>query len=114
MQPTECVGFRTRGRDYLSRRLTVRSLLDAGGKVRLEVEDTGQGIRPEDLSRIFDPYFTSKDSGTGLGLAIVHKILEAHGASITVRSNPGKGTVFAISFKSGNGGRHDGGDHDTA
>ncbi|MBW1786562.1 MAG: PAS domain-containing protein [Deltaproteobacteria bacterium] len=93
-------------------RLSIRSLLDGDGNASLEIEDTGEGIRPEDLNRIFDPYFTTKDSGTGLGLAIVHKILEAHDAGITVRSTPGKGTVFAISFKSDAGKGDEGGRHD--
>ncbi|MBW2284360.1 MAG: PAS domain-containing protein [Deltaproteobacteria bacterium] len=93
-------------------RLSIRSLLDGDGNASLEIEDTGEGIRPEDLGRIFDPYFTTKDSGTGLGLAIVHKILEAHDAGITVRSTPGKGTVFAISFKSDAGKGDEGGRHD--
>ncbi len=52
----------------------------------LEIKDTGQGIAKEHLAHIFDPYFTTKGHGTGLGLATVHKILEAHGASISVQS----------------------------
>lgn len=66
------------------------------GNIAIEVRDTGIGIDPDDLPKIFDPYFTTKSTGTGLGLAIVHKIIEAHQASIKVRSTPGKGTIFTI------------------
>ncbi|MDZ7697538.1 MAG: ATP-binding protein [Deltaproteobacteria bacterium] len=62
----------------------------------IEVEDTGAGIDPANVSKIFDPYFTTKGTGTGLGLAIVHKIIEAHNGTIKVRSTPGKGTVFTL------------------
>lgn len=65
-------------------------------RLRLEVRDTGRGISPEALPHIFDPYFTTKGQGTGLGLATVHKIIEAHGGSIFVASDPGQGTVFRL------------------
>lgn len=68
----------------------------ASDMLRLEVRDTGTGIDPAALPHIFDPYFTTKGQGTGLGLATVHKIVEAHGGSISVTSEPGKGTVFRI------------------
>ncbi len=55
-------------------------------ELTLEIKDTGQGIAKEHLAHIFDPYFTTKGHGTGLGLATVHKILEAHGANISVTS----------------------------
>ena len=64
--------------------------------VRLEVRDTGMGIDPAALPHIFDPYFTTKGQGTGLGLATVHKIVEAHGGSISVTSEPGQGTLFRV------------------
>lgn len=50
------------------------------------------------LQSIFDPYYTTKADGTGLGLAIVHKIVEAHGATIDVTSQPGEGTQFLMIF----------------
>lgn len=59
------------------------------GRVAVSVRDTGPGISPENLSRVFDPYFTTKGQGTGLGLAIVHKIIEAHGGEVGFRSEPG-------------------------
>lgn len=70
------------------------------GVVSIEVEDTGEGIRPENINRIFDPFFSTKERGTGLGLAIVHRIVESHGGTIIVKSRSGSGTVFRISLPS--------------
>jgi len=64
--------------------------------LKIRVSDTGHGISHEDLSRIFDPYFTTKTSGTGLGLAIAHNIIEAMGGAVEVDSKPGKGTTFTL------------------
>ncbi len=64
----------------------------------ITVSDSGRGIETADLERIFDPYFTTKPDGTGLGLAIVHKILDAHGGSIKVRSQTGVGTAVTITL----------------
>jgi two-component system sensor histidine kinase HydH len=68
---------------------------EAGG-FEIQISDTGCGISSENLSKIFDPYYTTKSSGTGLGLAITHNIMEAIGGQIKVSSLPGKGTVFTI------------------
>ncbi len=66
--------------------------------LKLTVADTGQGMPPELLERIFEPYYTTKrqGKGTGLGLAVVHGIVESHGGTITVESEPGGGTVFQV------------------
>jgi two-component system sensor histidine kinase HydH len=66
--------------------------------IDINVSDTGTGITEDDLSHIFDPYFTTKASGTGLGLAIVHNIMEAHGGEITIESRLGQGTTVTIFF----------------
>jgi two-component system sensor histidine kinase HydH len=66
------------------------------GFIRIDVSNTGRGIEPNELSHIFDPYFTTKPTGTGLGLAIVHKIIEAHGGEIRVESVKEKGTTLSI------------------
>lgn len=76
--------------------LSVRSRPVDDRYIEVEVADTGSGISPSDLQKIFDPYFTNKPKGTGLGLAVVHKIIEAHKGRIKVNSTPGKGTVFSI------------------
>jgi two-component system sensor histidine kinase HydH len=64
--------------------------------IRISIVDTGAGIRKEDLSRVFDPYFTTKPAGTGLGLPIVEKIVEAHGGKILLASEPGEGTTATV------------------
>ena len=82
-----------------------------GGMLRISVErvsshvkaviaDTGHGIPTEDLPKIFHPFFTTKEAGkgTGLGLTVVHNMVQEHGGSIAVESEPGKGTTFTITL----------------
>ena len=72
--------------------------LRPGEFVRLSISDTGSGIAPEILNKIFDPYFTTKEKGqgTGLGLAVVHGIVKGCGGAITVSTEPGKGSDFHV------------------
>ena len=74
--------------------------IEAGPYLRLRVSDTGHGIPPEILKRIFDPYFTTKGAGkgTGLGLAVVHGIVKSYGGGISVSSEVGKGSSFDVYF----------------
>ncbi len=79
--------------------LTIRTQSVDGadrGRVALEVSDTGQGLTPEECERLFTPYYTTKQHGTGLGLAIVQSVVSDHKGTITVSSQPGKGTTFRI------------------
>ncbi len=71
-----------------------------GGTVRVEVSDTGEGIAPEHLNRIYDPFFTTKggQKGTGLGLAVTYGIIKEHAGAISVESQPGRGTYFRLEF----------------
>ncbi len=64
--------------------------------VKIEVKDTGKGIDEEHLQKIFEPYFSTKETGTGLGLAIVKKVVEVHSGTIEVESNSGDGTKFTV------------------
>ena len=70
--------------------------LRPGAYVRISVRDTGCGMKPEIVDKIFDPYFTTKGRGTGLGLAVVHAIVTAHRGIIRVESAPGKGSLFCV------------------
>ncbi|MFH2122007.1 MAG: PAS domain S-box protein [Pseudomonadota bacterium] len=72
------------------------SSLPAGKYIELFFQDTGTGIPPEHITRIFDPYFSSKSTGSGLGLAISYSIIKNHDGLITVNSELGQGTVFSI------------------
>jgi PAS domain S-box-containing protein len=67
-----------------------------GRYVHITVEDTGCGIPPENIARIFDPYFTTKENGSGLGLATAYAIIQKHEGAITVESCVGEGTTFHI------------------
>jgi len=62
----------------------------------IRVRDDGVGIPPENIRKIFDPFFSTKASGTGLGLAMVHRIVDAHGGAISVESRPGVGTTIEL------------------
>ena len=68
----------------------------AQGQVKLTFADQGSGISPEDISKIFQPYFTTKDIGIGLGLAITERIIKEHGGEIRVESATDKGTLFTV------------------
>jgi signal transduction histidine kinase len=70
----------------------------AGTEIWLRVRDNGPGIAPEQLERIWSPFYTSKEDGTGLGLALTRKIVEGHGGSIEVRPGGSRGTEFLLSL----------------
>ena len=72
------------------------------GFVKFDISDTGSGISEENIPKIFEPYFSTKETGTGLGLAIVHKIVDVHHGSIQVRSSEGGGTSFTIKLPKAN------------
>ncbi len=67
-----------------------------GRRVRIDVIDTGQGISPENLAKIFDLYFTTKKKGSGIGLSMVYRIIQLHDGEVEVSSTPGAGTQFRI------------------
>jgi signal transduction histidine kinase len=68
-------------------------------RVEISIEDTGVGIPPENLSRIFDLYFTTKEKGSGIGLSMVFRIVQLHDGEIEVQSTPGRGTRFRLLFQ---------------
>ena len=77
--------------------IQVRTRMDAAGKqVIIDVQDSGCGIRPEDIDRVFDPFFSTKKNGSGLGLAVSYGIVRNHQGVMTVQSAPGKGACLTI------------------
>jgi PAS domain S-box-containing protein len=86
--------------DLSADNLQKKPTLTPGPYVKLSVSDTGHGIAPDNIDRIFDPYFTTKEvgKGSGLGLAVVHGIVKRHNGMITVESKPAEGTTFNVFF----------------
>jgi signal transduction histidine kinase len=78
--------------------LTLRGREGERGMIVVEFEDTGSGIAAEDLPRVGQPFFTTKRGGTGLGLAIAQRIVERHGGTLAVDSQPGRGTKVRVSL----------------
>ena len=78
-------------------RLKVRTELDAGDVI-LFISDTGVGIPEENMAKIFEPYFTTKEFGSGLGLTVVYKIIQEHGGEISLSSKEAEGTSISLSF----------------
>jgi signal transduction histidine kinase len=77
-------------------RLSIGCAAVSDRRVRIRVEDTGIGIPPENLSRIFELYFTTKEQGTGMGLALVYRAVQIHNGTIDVESTVGVGTAFVV------------------
>jgi two-component system NtrC family sensor kinase len=75
--------------------ITVRTRL-VEGVLEVQIADTGGGIPPGDLTRIFEPFYSTKERGTGLGLAFTQQVVEEHGGSVQCQSAPGQGTVFTL------------------
>ncbi len=82
------------------RKLRIRTQLGETGDVRCSVEDTGTGIDPAQIERIFDPYFTTKSEGLGLGLSICKSIVTAHGGRLWATHNRPHGSIFGFSLPS--------------
>jgi signal transduction histidine kinase len=76
--------------------LRIRCEAARGHRVSVVVSDTGVGIKPEHLQRVFDLYFTTKERGSGIGLSMVYRTVQMHDGEIEVQSTPGKGTTFRV------------------
>jgi two-component system nitrogen regulation sensor histidine kinase NtrY len=83
--------------DQAEKMVTVRTRYDtARDLIVCEVADTGRGVAPADLQKLFQPYFSTKGRGTGLGLAIVHRIITEHGGKIKAVANQPRGAKFIV------------------
>ena len=67
-----------------------------GQWIHLSIQDSGTGISAEDIDKLFDPFFSTKEGGVGLGLSITHRIIDQHHWKIEVESDPGNGTLFTV------------------
>ena len=85
-----------KGVSFAHRRVTLRSARREAGAVEISVEDNGHGIAPDKLERLFDSFYTTKESGMGLGLSLVRSIAEAHAGRVTAENNAGGGASFRL------------------
>ncbi len=77
-------------------RISIKGTSEGEDYLVLKISDNGTGIRPEDLSKVFNPFFSTRPDGTGLGLAIVHRLVHEWNGDITVDSEQGKGSTFTL------------------
>jgi signal transduction histidine kinase len=80
-------------------RIALSASLDERGRPVIQVRDNGRGIAPQDLDKIFVPFFSTKEGGSGIGLSLSRQIMRLHGGSISAASKPGRETVFTLRFK---------------
>ncbi len=83
-----------------SGKIDVMLALAGKGTVRMAVADTGSGIPPDQIDRIFNPFYSTKPGGTGLGLSIVQQMVGLYGGLVDIESSPGEGTIVTVKFKS--------------
>jgi signal transduction histidine kinase len=76
--------------------ISVSVMPDREDKVKITITDTGSGLTHEEIDRIFNPEYTTKEKGLGLGLSLTHEIIRGHRGEINVRSETGSGTTFEI------------------
>lgn len=81
--------------------LTIKTGVPCPGRVTASVTDTGVGMPPDTLDRLFEPLFTTKAKGIGLGLPLAKSLVEVHGGTIQVESAGGRGTTFTVNLPTG-------------
>jgi signal transduction histidine kinase len=85
------------------RALVVRSQKEEAAAIRIAVQDAGTGIAPQDLERVFEPFYTTKPDGMGMGLAISRSIMEAHGGRLWAAANDAQGATFQFTLPADDG-----------
>jgi len=78
--------------------VSLRAFLDDRGRILIQVADNGPGIPPENLEKVFVPFFSTKAGGSGIGLSLSRQIMRLHGGTLHVHSEPGVQTVFTLGF----------------
>jgi signal transduction histidine kinase len=86
------------GVDDRPRQLLIRTEREAGDRVRLTVQDAGVGFDPQDVHRLFQPFYTTKNDGMGMGLSVSRSIIEGHQGRLWATLNEGPGAMFAFSI----------------
>lgn len=86
-----------------SRKLLIRSQMQGANQIRVSVEDSGIGVKAENMSRLFEPFFTTRSQGIGMGLPISRSIVEAHGGRLWAESTVNQGSVFQFTLPIGDG-----------
>lgn len=76
--------------------ITITTLLNALDRIRIVVEDTGQGLTTTEISRLFEPFYTTKERGMGMGLSICRAVVQAHGGSIRAERGSRRGARFKV------------------
>jgi signal transduction histidine kinase len=84
-----------------ARELSISTKQGQAGDILVAVQDSGVGIDPENLERVFAPFYTTKATGIGMGLSICRSIITAHGGRLWAEANPPQGTVFQFTLPSG-------------
>jgi signal transduction histidine kinase len=79
-------------------KISILATVNNNNRVVVDIKDNGAGIKPDILDKIFMPFFTSKKHGSGIGLSLSRQIMHLHKGSITVKSKPGEGTIFTLTF----------------
>jgi signal transduction histidine kinase len=85
------------------RTLVIRSERETGGRIRVSVQDSGIGVSPDVMGRLFEPFFTTRSKGMGMGLPISRSIIEAHGGRLWAESTGTGGTIFQFTLPAGDG-----------
>ena len=85
-------------RDVENPEISVLATISSSNRIVIDFKDNGYGIKPDIMDKIFMPFFTSKKNGSGIGLSLTRQIMHLHKGSISVKSKPGEGTVFTLTF----------------
>ncbi len=78
--------------------ISITASISLNNRIIIDIVDNGCGIKPDLMDKIFMPFFTSKKEGSGIGLSLSRQIMQMHKGALSVKSKPGEGTIFTLSF----------------